>query len=635
MSGSGTKQSFSDATIATSKIEFDVHSAGDQPSSPTDRTHPVSALDLEGVLSATLPAEQGNPNEEVEPPPVPPPGYGATGKLKVKRCDAVMAYGIFPRDGAVRMKLNAMTSHFMFDNIILLVILYNTILMIATDFARFDPKTGDIVAAGSDINGIVIASDLPLLIIFCCEFVMKSVALGFYSGKGAYIKDNWNKLDFAVVISGLLENIPGFPNLTMLRCFRVLRPLRSISRLPNLKLQVNLIIRSVTELGNVICLLIAFIFFLALVGLQLWGVSGTLHGRCRLTPFPVKYANKQMTFPVDGIALAALYNQNLDPSDPLAVVRCSSLPAEYEVSAASVPFHWNEKHSDNWTPQDCAWPMDPANTGCALEQYGGFTCPSDQWCGSNYDSYGHRRFVDKKIMHADEYAEKYNWAWTAFDHIGTAFLAIFQSVTLEGWSDIMYIIQDGYQPDFGALFFIFTTLTGSFFMLNLALAIVFNVMVAIHEEEAEADVQALLTKFFLEMDTSKDGVVCLKEMTETKFYKRLAISDSQMTQLFDAIDVNKNGTLEYIEFYNFSVEAFDHDIISLAKSLKVQSGQTSAEVVTVKPWMLVHVAKLRPIAESANFDLFIVAMIFANIIVLALDRYPMAMSETAELEVLH
>jgi fumarate reductase subunit C len=38
--------------------------------------------------------------------------------------------------------------------------------------------------------------------IFIGEFILKLIAMGFAFGKGAYLKDNWNKLDFVVVATG-------------------------------------------------------------------------------------------------------------------------------------------------------------------------------------------------------------------------------------------------------------------------------------------------------------------------------------------------------------------------------------------------------------------------------------------------
>ena len=131
----------------------------------------------------------------------------------------------------------------------------------------------------------------------------------------------------------------------------------------------------------------------------------------------------------------------------------------------------------------------------------------------------------------------------------------------------MYIIQDGYQPDFAAFFFVFTTLTGSFFMLNLALAIVFDVMVKIHQEEAEENVKNMLMQFFNAMDSDSKGYLSLEDMRNAQYYKRLRISNEKLELLFKKIDINKNGQIDFGEFETFSKDAFEDDIISLSKSL--------------------------------------------------------------------
>jgi len=38
--------------------------------------------------------------------------------------------------------------------------------------------------------------------IFIIEFTLKIIALGFYFGKGSYLSNGWNKLDFIVVCTG-------------------------------------------------------------------------------------------------------------------------------------------------------------------------------------------------------------------------------------------------------------------------------------------------------------------------------------------------------------------------------------------------------------------------------------------------
>ena len=44
---------------------------------------------------------------------------------------------------------------------------------------------------------------------FTFEASVKILSLGFIFDKGCYLRDAWNWLDFAVVVTALLQNIPG------------------------------------------------------------------------------------------------------------------------------------------------------------------------------------------------------------------------------------------------------------------------------------------------------------------------------------------------------------------------------------------------------------------------------------------
>ncbi len=54
--------------------------------------------------------------------------------------------------------------------------------------------------------------------------------------KGAYLRDPWNWLDFAIVILAYVNFLPGLANLTALRTLRLLRPLRTINSLKGMKM---------------------------------------------------------------------------------------------------------------------------------------------------------------------------------------------------------------------------------------------------------------------------------------------------------------------------------------------------------------------------------------------------------------
>jgi len=76
------------------------------------------------------------------------------------------------------------------------------------------------------------------------------------------------------------------PNLTVLRTFRVLRPLRSLARFPGLRKILGALMDSIPDLMNVIILFTFFVICFSILGLVFW--SGLLHQRCRLTPYPIK-----------------------------------------------------------------------------------------------------------------------------------------------------------------------------------------------------------------------------------------------------------------------------------------------------------------------------------------------------------
>jgi len=48
-----------------------------------------------------------------------------------------------------------------------------------------------------------------LLIVFAFELLLKVIAYGLVLGHGAYLKSDWNKVDFVVVIAGIIDQIAG------------------------------------------------------------------------------------------------------------------------------------------------------------------------------------------------------------------------------------------------------------------------------------------------------------------------------------------------------------------------------------------------------------------------------------------
>lgn len=133
------------------------------------------------------------------------------------------------------------------------------------------------------LERVGVISNYIFTAIFTIECLMQIIALGFIMDDNAYLRDPWNWLDFIVVITGLLSLLPMFSaNLRALRTFRLIRPLKAISMLPNMRLFIYTLFDSMLDLGVVFLLMLFFLILFAIIGLSLW--SENFHKRCRARP---------------------------------------------------------------------------------------------------------------------------------------------------------------------------------------------------------------------------------------------------------------------------------------------------------------------------------------------------------------
>jgi len=80
----------------------------------------------------------------------------------------------------------------------------------------------------------------------------------------AYMSSNWNRLDGFVVLVSVLGAF--FPNLTMFRAFRAIRPLRIAVRIDQVKVVLGALVRAVPAMLNVMVFCFSFWFVLGILG---------------------------------------------------------------------------------------------------------------------------------------------------------------------------------------------------------------------------------------------------------------------------------------------------------------------------------------------------------------------------------
>ncbi|XP_051057830.1 voltage-dependent T-type calcium channel subunit alpha-1G isoform X23 [Phodopus roborovskii] len=288
------------------------------------------------------------------------------------------------------------------------------------------------IACDSQRCRILQAFDDFIFAFFAVEMVVKMVALGIF-GKKCYLGDTWNRLDFFIVIAGMLEYSLDLQNVSFsaVRTVRVLRPLRAINRVPSMRILVTLLLDTLPMLGNVLLLCFFVFFIFGIVGVQLW--AGLLRNRCFL---PENF----------------------------------SLPLSVDLE----PYYQTENEDES--PFICSQPRENGMRSCrsvpTLRGEGGGGPP----CGLDYEAYNsssNTTCVNWNQYYTNCSAGEHNPFKGAinFDNIGYAWIAIFQVITLEGWVDIMYFVMDAHSF-YNFIYFILLIIVGSFFMINLCLVVI-------------------------------------------------------------------------------------------------------------------------------------------------------------------
>uniref|UniRef100_A0A8C5IN58 Sodium channel protein n=1 Tax=Junco hyemalis TaxID=40217 RepID=A0A8C5IN58_JUNHY len=114
--------------------------------------------------------------------------------------------------------------------------------------------------------------------IYTFESLIKILARGFCLNEFTFLRDPWNWLDFSVIVMAYVGIVNVRWNVSVLRTFRVLRALKTISIVPGLKIIVGALIQSVKKLADVMILTVFCLSVFALIGLQLF--KGNLRQKC-------------------------------------------------------------------------------------------------------------------------------------------------------------------------------------------------------------------------------------------------------------------------------------------------------------------------------------------------------------------
>ena len=118
------------------------------------------------------------------------------------------------------------------------------------------------------------------------------------------------------------------------------------------------------------------------------------------------------------------------------------------------------------TPTYWAKVPEHADRMCSKNGMGNFICPGNYTCGSPTD-YGIA--LEHDGLYSNELAY---FGIYSFDNVGKALLTIHQMVSVDGWYTYMANLADTDIPFLGIFYSFVVIVVGSFYLLNLILAVI-------------------------------------------------------------------------------------------------------------------------------------------------------------------
>ncbi|XP_053804399.1 sodium channel protein type 2 subunit alpha-like isoform X8 [Vidua chalybeata] len=286
--------------------------------------------------------------------------------------------------------------------------------------------------------------------IYTFESLIKILARGFCLEGFTFLRDPWNWLDFSVILMAYVTEFVDLGNVSALRTFRVLRALKTISVIPGLKTIVGALIQSVKKLSDVMILTVFCLSVFALIGLQLF--MGNLRNKC------LQWPPDNSTFEIN---IISYFNSTMNENGTFVNMTVST-------------FNWKDYIEDETHFYILEGQRDALLCGNSSDAG---QCPEGYICvkaGRNP-----------------------NYGYTSFDTFSWAFLSLFRLMTQDFWENLYQLTLRAAGKTY-MIFFVLVIFLGSFYLINLILAVVAmayeeqNQATLEEAEQKEAEFQQML-----------------------------------------------------------------------------------------------------------------------------------------------
>uniref|UniRef100_A0AAY4ABF8 Sodium channel protein n=1 Tax=Denticeps clupeoides TaxID=299321 RepID=A0AAY4ABF8_9TELE len=278
--------------------------------------------------------------------------------------------------------------------------------------------------------------------IYTFESSIKILARGFCVGPFTFLRDPWNWLDFTVILMAYITEFVDLGNVSALRTFRVLRALKTISVIPGLKTIVGALMQAVKKLSDVMILTVFCLSVFALIGLQLF--MGNLRQKCVRSTINCETINGTYS-----TSFNSTFNSTINNSTFICNNRTWSSHEEFITN-----FYKVEGAKDFLI---CGFTSDSGK------------CPDGYECMKT--------------------GRNPNYGYTSFDTFGWAFLSLFRLMTQDYWETLYHQTLRSAGKTY-MVFFMVVIFLGSFYLINLILAVV----AMAYEEQNQATIAEAIQK---------------------------------------------------------------------------------------------------------------------------------------------
>lgn len=228
-------------------------------------------------------------------------------------------------------------------------------------------------------------------------------------------------------------------------------------------------------------------------------------------------------------------------------------------------------------------------------------------------------YDQETLLWSANFNENLSWGLVDFDNFLKAFLTILQVITLEGWVFIMYPLMDAGAPFASVLFFISLVVFGTYFVLNLVLAVL---------EENYNEQEELMTER-LKQEAEKAEA----EAAELLANQPLLTDDEIGAKIDQAAGWNSDFPMGDFDF--------SATLVGLRSSKDAKKSFFGANFgwCFLDPHTLDSESrpawcnKLHDLVIHPKFGLFITTCIVVNTVALALDHHPMDPAFVDDLEI--